>query len=135
MGALSKDGLAKAYTVLYIEDNIDNVHLVEKILGRRESIEMLAASDADSGIELAVTRQPDLILLDINLGGKDGYAVLADLQKNERTRCIPVVGLSANAMPDDIEKALAGGFKEYITKPIDISQFLAKIDELLELHS
>ncbi|MCH8157077.1 MAG: response regulator [Nitrospinae bacterium] len=132
---MSKDGLAKAYTVLYIEDNIDNVHLVEKILGRRESIEMLAASDADSGIELAVTRQPDLILLDINLGGKDGYAVLADLQKNERTRCIPVVGLSANAMPDDIEKALAGGFKEYITKPIDISQFLAKIDELLELHS
>lgn len=129
------EAMDNTYTVLYIEDNLDNILLVRKIFERRKGIQMIDAIDANQGIRLAIERQPDLILLDINLPGKDGFMAMSDLQKNEKTKDIPVIGLSANADQANIQKGISAGFKEYITKPFDIPQFLGKIDEVLGFNS
>ncbi len=125
----------EAYTVLYIEDNADNLLLVQKILEKRQKIKFIDAMDADRGLEMAFKYQPNLILLDINLPGKDGFAILEELRADIRTKTIPVVGLSANACQEDIAKGLSAGFAEYITKPIDVPLFLEKIDAFLGFNS
>jgi CheY-like chemotaxis protein len=86
------------------------------------------AIEANQGIEMAIEYQLDLILLDINLPGKNGFAVMEELGNDKRTKAIPVMGLSANARREDIAKGLSLGFAGYITKPIDIPQFLEQID-------
>lgn len=119
------------HTVLYIEDNPANLRLVAQLLGRMESIHMWSAHEPMLGLELAAEHKPDLILLDINLPGMDGFGVLKHLRQREATSNTPVIAISANAMPKDIEKGLKAGFDDYITKPIDVTALLKSVDDVL----
>lgn len=120
------------HTVLYIEDNPANLKIVAQLLGRLPHIRLLTAHTAELGLELAQARKPDLILLDINMPGMDGYAALRIIQADGRLRHIPVVALTANAMPRDIEQGLAAGFADYLTKPLDFDRFFAALDRNLK---
>ena len=120
-------------TVLYVEDNPANLQLVEQLIARRPGMRLLAAADADTGVEIARMRQPDVILMDINLPGISGIEALAILRRDPTTASIPVVALSANAIPRDIEKGLEAGFCRYLTKPIKVHEFMDALDEALAL--
>jgi len=115
-------------TVLYIEDNPANLMLITQLLARRPEICMLSARDGRSGIELAQAAQPDVILMDINLPGISGVTALAILAADPITAHIPVIAISANAMPRDIEKGLDAGFFRYLTKPIKVNEFMETLD-------
>lgn len=118
-------------TVLYVEDNPANLKLVAQLLARRRHLRLLTAHAPALGVELARSNRPDLILLDINMPGMDGYQLLQVLKTDPLTRSIPVVALTANAMPRDIERGMAAGFSDYLTKPIDVTLFFATIDNVL----
>jgi len=122
-------------TLLYIEDNPANLTLIEDILAARDDILLLTARDGYSGIELARVAQPDLILMDINLPGISGTEALKILNKDPITQHIPVIALSANAIPHDIEKGLEAGFFRYLTKPIKINEFMNTIDSTFEIYT
>lgn len=109
-------------TVLYVEDNPANLRLIEKIVERNPDIRMLSAPNAEMGIELARQKHPDLILMDLNLPGMDGYEALSCLRKYPETRDITVIALSAAAMPRDIERGILAGFKRYLTKPVQLDE-------------
>ena len=119
--------------VLYIEDNSANLRLVSQLLGRLPNIRMWSASEPLLGLELAREHKPDLILLDINLPGMNGYDVLKKLHQSEDTRNISVIAISANAMPKDIDKGMKAGFNDYITKPIDVNVLLQAVDNQLSV--
>ena len=120
-------------TVLYVEDNPANLALVEYVLRqRRPHLRLLSAHTGELGISLAESQHPDLVILDISLPGMDGYEVLEVLRNTTATRDTPIFALSANAMQRDIEKGLAAGFDDYLTKPIDVTRLLGTIDSLLE---
>jgi CheY-like chemotaxis protein len=110
-------------TVLYIEDNPANLKLVSQIIERYEAINLLTAHSGELGLDLARTHQPELILLDINIPGMDGYQILEVCRQDDRLKGIPVVAITANAMPDDIQRGNAAGFDHYLTKPLDIALF------------
>ena len=116
------------YTMLYVEDNPANLMLVEDIIARRTDILLLSARDGKSGIELARASLPDVILMDINLPGISGLQALKILAGDPTTAHIPVVALSANAIPRDIEKGLEAGFFRYLTKPIKVNEFMDTLD-------
>jgi CheY-like chemotaxis protein len=118
-------------TLLYVEDNPANLKLVEQLIARRPTVRLLSAVDGNTGIQLARAHQPDVILMDINLPGISGIEALKILRDDPTTAHIPVVALSANAMPRDIERGLAAGFVSYLTKPIKIDEFLAALDAAL----
>ena len=118
-------------TVLYVEDNPANLMLVEDLIARRADIRLLCARDGVSGVEMARNALPDVILMDINLPGISGISALRILADDPLTTHIPVVALSANAMPRDIEKGIEAGFFRYLTKPIKINEFMATLDEAL----
>jgi len=118
-------------TLLYVEDNPANLMLVEDLMARRPDIRLLSARDGNSGIEIAQAARPDVILMDINLPGISGIRVLKILADDPQTAHIPVIALSANAMPRDIEKGLDAGFFRYLTKPIKINEFMNTLDEAL----
>jgi len=118
-------------TVLYVEDNPANLRLISRLLGRRGDIHLLTAHEPQLGLELAETRQPDLILLDINLPGMDGYELLTRLRAKLAECDIPILAISANAMPVDVQRGLDAGFAAYLTKPLDIKQFLSELDRHL----
>lgn len=120
-----------ARTVLYVEDNLSNVQLVEQILGRRPTIQLLVATSGLQGLELMHTRQPDLLLLDLNLPDMDGLNILQQLKADPRTRAVPVVVISADATPQQAKKLLAAGASAYLTKPLNISDFLRVMDKSL----
>ena len=120
-----------AIDVLCIEDNPANLRLIEGIFARLTNIRLLSALAPGLGLELARTHRPALILLDINLPDMDGYAVMQCLRENEATRQIPVLAISANAMPKDIERGKAAGFVAYMTKPIDVTELLRTVTRLL----
>ncbi|MDP2441399.1 PAS domain-containing protein [Rhodoferax sp.] len=120
-------------TVLYIEDNPSNIKLVAQILGRRKHIQLLTAHTPELGIELALGHHPELILLDISMPGMDGYQVLEIFKADARLKAIPVVAVTANAMTRDIERGLAAGFNDYLTKPLDVARFHAMVDACLAL--
>jgi CheY-like chemotaxis protein len=115
-------------TLLYVEDNPANLMLVEEIITRRPDLRLLSARDGISGIDLARSAQPDVILMDINLPGISGIEALKILAKDPETAHIPVIALSANAMPHDIEKGLQAGFIRYLTKPVKINEFMVALD-------
>jgi len=116
-------------TLLYVEDNPANLMLVEQIIEGVTQIRMLSAINGDIGIELARAHLPDVILMDINLPGMSGLEALAILSNDPATAHIPVVALSANAMPRDIEKGLEVGFFRYLTKPIKINEFMQALND------
>ena len=119
---------APIQTVLYIEDNPANLQLVEQLIERRADLRMLSAADAIIGIEYARLYQPAVILMDINLPGISGIEAMRKLRADALTAHIPVVALSANAVPRDIEKGLEAGFYSYLTKPIKVVPFLDALD-------
>ncbi len=119
-------------TVLYVEDNPANLMLVTKLLARRPDISLLSAKDGRSGVEMAQATRPDVILMDINLPGISGVTALRILAGDRFTAHIPVIALSANAMPRDIEKGLETGFFQYLTKPIKVAEFMDTLDLALE---
>ena len=122
---------APQQTLLYVEDNPANMKLVEKIIARQPNLRLLTANDATSGIQIARDYQPIIILMDINLPGINGIEALHLLRSDPSTAHITVLALSANAMPADVEKGLESGFFNYITKPININEFMAKLDTAL----
>ncbi len=117
--------------VLYIDDRIENLQLVERILRRRPHVDLTIVESAVRGLDIARGQHLDLLLLDINMPVMDGYDVLAALKAEARLRELPVIALSADAMPHDIERGRAAGFTEYLTKPLDIAGFLEVIDRYL----
>jgi CheY-like chemotaxis protein len=119
-------------TLLYVEDNPANLMLVEQLIARRPDMRLLSARDGNLGIQLARAHQPEVILMDINLPGISGIEALRILRDDPSTAHIPVVALSANAMPRDIEKGLQAGFFRYLTKPIKIKEFMDTLDAALE---
>lgn len=119
-------------TLLYVEDNPANLLLVENLLERRPDIHLLSAQDGLHGIEVARASLPDVILMDINLPGINGIHALEILRKDPTTAHIPVVALSANAMPRDIVRGLEVGFFRYLTKPIKLNEFLDTLDAALK---
>ncbi|MDO6746047.1 PAS domain-containing protein [Gilvimarinus sp. 1_MG-2023] len=125
--SLNVEGL---YNVLYIEDNPTNIRLLQQFFNRCENFQLEVSEEPYVGIFRARQTCPDLILLDINLPGLDGYDVLSVLRNDPVTRNIPVVGLSANVMSIDIEKGREAGFYEYLTKPLQISQLVEVLNRL-----
>ena len=119
------------HPVLYIEDNPANIRLVAQILGRRPHVQLLTAHTAELGLELAMARRPHLILLDINLPHMDGYQVLSVLRASAGLEGVPVVAITANAMPRDVARGMAAGFDDYLAKPLDVVAFMATVDRLL----
>ena len=118
-------------TLLYVEDNPANLRLVQKMLARMPNINLFSASNAELGLEVARSKQPDLILLDINLPGMDGYEALSRLRNYPETRHIPIIAISAAAMPRDIERGKAAGFRHYLTKPLQVNTLLQLLEEEL----
>jgi signal transduction histidine kinase/AmiR/NasT family two-component response regulator len=122
---------APQHTVLYVEDNPANLELVELIMARRTDLRLLGAADASVGIEFARVYRPEVILMDINLPGISGVEAMKILRADPTTAHIPIIALSANAVPRDIARAMAAGFFNYITKPIKVTQFLEVLDQAL----
>jgi PAS domain S-box-containing protein len=123
---------AQLRTLLYVEDNPANLMLVEDLMARRPDIRLLSARDGNRGIEIARASRPDVILMDINLPGISGIRALRILADDPATAHIPVVALSANAIPRDIEKGLEAGFFRYLTKPIKVNEFMDTLDVALK---
>ena len=117
--------------VLYIEDDPVNFTLVERILEFRPALKLMHARSGESGVELAQAYGPKLILLDLNLPDMHGSEVLRQLQRQPATAQVPVVVLSADATPSQIERLLTAGARNYLTKPFDIDPFLAVVDEMV----
>lgn len=130
-GALTEDRAinTRGCDLLYVEDDLANFTLVERILELRPGVSLKHATEGRLGIEMAKTQNPKLILLDLNLPDTHGADVLNVLHTTPETSKIPVVILSANAIPTQIERLLAAGARNYLTKPFDIDQFLAVVDE------
>src|SRR5450631_1799039 len=123
---------AQLRTLLYVEDNPANLMLVEDLIARRPDIRFLSARDGNHGVEIARAAQPDVILMDINLPGITGIAALRILAGDPATARIPVVALSANAIPRDIKEGLDAGFFRYLTKPIKVTEFMETLDAALK---
>ena len=128
--AVSQGGAALC-TLLYVEDNPANLELVEQLVAMRTDLRLLSATDGSVGVEFARSLQPDVILMDINLPGISGIQALQILQGDQRTKHIPVIALSANAMASDIEQGLQLGFFHYLTKPIRVRDFMQTLDSAL----
>jgi len=118
-------------TVLYVEDNLANLKVVEAMLGLQAGLRLISAMNGEDGLQIAHRERPDVILLDIHLPGMDGYAVLSALRGNPATCAIPVIALSADAMPADIDQGLQAGFAYYLTKPVHRDQLIATIETAL----
>jgi two-component system, cell cycle response regulator DivK len=120
--------------ILYVEDNEDNVYMLKRRL-ERAGFEVVVAPDGEQGLAIARDQRPDLILMDLSLPVLDGWQATRRLKESEETRTIPVIALSAHAMPGDREKALEAGCDEYDAKPVKLPSLLAKIRALLSEES
>jgi len=116
--------------ILYVEDNEDNLYMLSNRL-RRRGFEVLAARDGQSGIVMAASESPALILMDLSLPEIDGWEATRRLKSASETQHIPVIALSAHSMAGDRERALAAGCDDYDTKPVELSRLLEKINALL----
>jgi signal transduction histidine kinase/ActR/RegA family two-component response regulator len=123
---------ARLRTVLYVEDNPANLALVEQLVARCSDMRLLSARNGLLGIQIARDAVPDVILMDINLPGISGVEALKILLADPATAHIPVVALSANAMPHDIKRGMDAGFFRYLTKPIRINEFMDTLNVALE---
>ena len=131
LASLAAGTAARAGTLLYIEDNLSNLRLMEHIMANRPEIRLVAAMQGQLGLELAQAHRPDLILLDLHLPDFGGDQVLRLLRQDPRTRSIPVVIVSADATPRQIERLMADGATDYLTKPLDVQRLLGLIDRTL----
>lgn len=122
----------KAATILYVEDNLSNSTLMERILANRPGIKLVSAMQGRLGLDLAREHSPDLILLDVHLPDMNGDVVLRLLREDERTRDIPVAMVSADATPGQVERLKLAGAQAYLTKPIDVKELLAFVDGTLK---
>jgi CheY-like chemotaxis protein len=118
-------------TILYIEDNLSNLRLVERVLARRPGVRLLSAMQGSRGLELARDHRPDLIILDLHLPDVPGGEVLTRLLADPKTKSIPVVILSADATPGASSRFVELGARAYLTKPLDVRQILALVDDTL----
>ena len=116
-----------------LKDNPANLMLMDDIVARRSNIKLLSAINGKQGVQMANTLLPDLILMDINLPDINGIDVMKILAKSPKTANIPVIALSANAIPQDIEKGLQAGFFRYLTKPIKVTELIDAMDSALVL--
>jgi PAS domain S-box-containing protein len=140
-GAISQDGSSQEWTatptsaarrtLLYVEDNLANLDLVEQLIAQRSDLILITATDGHLGLQLAQAHKPDLILMDINLPGLSGFGVLKLLRLDMTTGHIPVIALSANATPRDVEMGMEAGFFRYLTKPINVVEFMNTLDSAL----
>jgi CheY-like chemotaxis protein len=119
-------------TLLYVEDNPANLKLVERLIARRPDMRLLTAIDGTIGVDLARSARPEVILMDINLPGISGIEALKILRGDPATAHIPVVALSANAVPRDVQKGLEAGFFRYLTKPIKVTEFMDTLNAALD---
>jgi PAS domain S-box-containing protein len=131
MTPASGNGAMGAATVLYVEDNLSNFKLVEKVLKRRGEVRLLTAMEGALGLQLAHQHRPDLILLDLHLPGMDGEELLRRLNEDPVTAAIPVLVVSADATRVRVERVLTAGARAFVTKPIDIERFLVLVDDAL----
>ena len=115
--------------ILYVEDNEDNIYMLERRL-KRAGFEVLIARDGAEGVAMAGAEQPDLILMDMGLPVLDGWEATRQIKAEDRTRHIPVIALTANAMSGDREKAMAAGCDDFDTKPVELPRLLEKIQAL-----
>jgi signal transduction histidine kinase len=125
--------IGRVRTLLYIEDNPVNMKLVEQIIARRPELRLLGAVTGLLGIEVAHISRPEVILMDINLPGINGNETLALLRADPGTAHIPVIAISANAMPREVRKGLEAGYFRYLTKPFIVSEFMDALDQALYL--
>ncbi|MFL4982317.1 MAG: response regulator [Xanthobacteraceae bacterium] len=117
--------------ILYVEDNDDNVYMLKMRLELTDQFEVLVAEDGEKGCAIAAAEHPDLILMDLELPGLDGWEATRRLKDNPATRDIPIIALSAHALAGSREKALAAGCDEFDTKPVEFDRLLAKIRRLV----
>ena len=122
-----------AHTLLYVEDNPANMQLMQEIIGRHPEFNLRVANNGLSGFEVARAVLPDVILLDINLPGINGFEVLILLREDARTAHIPVLAISANAMESDVKKGKEAGFVHYLTKPIQVDELMSALNAALEI--
>ncbi|HLF89301.1 MAG TPA: PAS domain S-box protein, partial [Anaerolineales bacterium] len=122
----------QTHTVLCFEDNLSSMQLIEQIFKHRPSVNLMASTDGKTGLKVAHEKTPDLILLDLNLPDITGYQVLHQLKADPQTRKIPVIIISADATPGQIQRLLDAGAQTYLIKPLDVGQFLQAVDEILE---
>jgi PAS domain S-box-containing protein len=118
-------------TLLYVEDNTANLKLIEQLIARRPELRLLTAINGTLGIQLARSTLPEVILMDINLPGMSGTDVMRQLRRDPLTAHIPVIALSANAIPHDIARGLEAGFFQYLTKPVRVNDFMQALDTAL----
>ena len=123
---------AQPHSLLYVEDNPANMQLIKDIISRYPDIQLLTAVNGQDGIEIARTSQPSVIMMDINLPGISGLEALKILREDPTTAHIPVIAVSANALPLDIEKGLKAGLFLYITKPIKVKELMEALNMALE---
>ncbi|MGH2573010.1 MAG: PAS domain S-box protein, partial [Actinomycetota bacterium] len=118
--------------ILYIEDNLSNLRLVERVMAHRPAVEVLPAMQGRLGMDLAREHRPDLILLDLHLPDMQGQEVLGRLRRDPETASIPVVVISADATPGQIRRLLAAGATDYLTKPLDVARLLQVVDDCMD---
>lgn len=120
------------HTVLYVEDNPDNLTLMEHVVSMLDGVELISAHTGELGLEMAEIHRPGVILMDINLPGINGIEALNRLRARDETRFIPVIAISADAMPADIKRGLDAGFDAYLTKPINLVEVVDHLKRALE---
>ena len=118
--------------ILYVEDNPDNVYMLTRRL-KKKGFELIIAGDGQEGIDKAIEESPDLILMDLSLPTMDGWTATAEIKKIEEVKDIPIIALSAHAMPEHRDRAIKAGCSDYDTKPVDIKRLLSKMERYIEL--
>ena len=118
--------------ILYVEDNADNIYMLSRRLKKR-GFDIIIAGDGQEGIDKAIEESPDLILMDLSLPTMDGWTATAKIKEIEAVKNIPVIALSAHAMPEHRDRALKAGCSDYDTKPVDIKRLLEKISNFIEI--
>ncbi len=118
--------------ILYVEDNPDNVYMLTRRL-KKKGFDLIIAGDGQEGIDKAIEESPDLILMDLSLPTMDGWTATAEIKKIEEVKDIPIIALSAHAMPEHRDRAIKAGCSDYDTKPVDIKRLLSKMGQYIEL--
>ena len=118
--------------ILYVEDNPDNVYMLTRRL-KKKGFELIIAGDGQEGIDKAIEENPDLILMDLSLPTMDGWTATAKIKEIDQVKDIPIIALSAHAMPEHRDRALKAGCSDYDTKPVDIKRLLSKISQYIKL--